>query len=84
MWLEIESREAIVPDVWSSGFSRRASYSHLVFVDPNSAFVFARDTPGDAAFRARLAELAGTATEQQIGVYHVYTDVTPLDRMRRP
>jgi 4-amino-4-deoxy-L-arabinose transferase-like glycosyltransferase len=82
--IAFESREAIVPDVWSSGFSRRASYSHLVFVDPNPAFVFARDTPGDAAFRARLAESGGTATEQQIGVYHVYTDVVPLDRMRRP
>jgi len=82
--IAFESREAIVPSVWSGGFGRRASYSHLVFVEPNPAFVFARGTPGDAEFRARLAESGGRATAEEVDVYHVYTEVEPLDAMRRP
>jgi hypothetical protein len=82
--IAFESHEAVVPDVWSSGFSRRASYSHLVFVAPDPAFVFAQGTPGDVAFQARLTELDGTASVQEIGIYRVYTGVSPLDRLRRP
>jgi hypothetical protein len=73
-----------VPSVWSGGFGRRASYSHLVFVAPNPAFVFARGTTGDIEFRARLAEQGGTASAEEIGVYRLYTDVEPLAAMRRP
>jgi hypothetical protein len=82
--IAFESREAIVPSVWSGGFGRRASYAHLVFIAPSPAFVFARDTPGDVAFRARLAEIGGAATTEEIGVYRLYTGVEPLDAMRRP
>jgi hypothetical protein len=82
--IAFESREAIVPSVWSGGFGRRSSYSHLVFVAPRPAFLFARGTPGDAEFRARLAALGGGATTEEIGVYRLYTDVEPLDVMRRP
>jgi hypothetical protein len=82
--IAFESREAIVPSVWSGGFGRRAAYSHLVFIAPSPAFVFARDTPGDAEFRARLAELGGRADPEEIGVYRVYTAVEPLEAMRRP
>ena len=82
--IAFESREAIVPSVWSGGFGRRASYSHLVFIAPNPAFVFARDTPGDVEFRARLAEIGGRATTEEIGIYRLYTAVEPLDAMRRP
>lgn len=82
--IAFESREEIVPAVWSGGFSRRASYAHLVFVEPDPAFVFARGTPGDEAFRARLARLGGTADETTVDIYHVYTQVQPLDPMRGP
>ena len=82
--IAFESHEVIVPSVWSGGFGRRASYSHLVFISPSPAFVFARDTPGDAEFRARLAELGGRATLEEIGIYRLYTDVEPLDALRRP
>lgn len=82
--IAFESREAIVPSVWSGGFGRRASYSHLVYVAPDPAFVFARGTPGDAEFRARLAAHGGTATAEDVGVYRLYTDVEPLELMRRP
>jgi hypothetical protein len=82
--IAFESREAIVPSVWSGGFGRRASYSHMVSISPNPAFVFARGTPGDAEFRARLAEVGGRAIDEEIGVYRLYTDVDPLDAMRKP
>jgi hypothetical protein len=82
--IAFESREAIVPSVWSGGFGRRGSYSHLVFIAPDPAFVFARDTPGDREFRARLSEIGGRAETEEIGVYRVYTAVEPLDVMRRP
>jgi hypothetical protein len=82
--IAFESHERVVPAVWSGGFSRRASYAHLVFIDPNPAFVFARGTAGDAAFQARLGELGGTAHEVDVDVYRVYTNVQPLDAMRSP
>ena len=82
--IAFESRETIVPAVWSGGFGRRASYSHLVFVSPDPAFVFARGTPGDTEFRARLADVGGRATAEEIGIYRLYTQVEPLDAMRRP
>jgi hypothetical protein len=82
--IAFESREAIVPSVWSGGFGRRASYSHMVSIAPSPAFVFARGTPGDAEFRARLAEVGGRAIDEEIGVYRLYTDVDPLDAMRKP
>jgi hypothetical protein len=82
--IAFESRESIVPAVWSSGFDRRGSYAHLVFVAPDPAFVFARDTAGDRLFRERLAQVSGQATIEEIGVYRVYTGVTPLDALRHP
>jgi hypothetical protein len=82
--IAFESREEIVPSVWSGGFGRRGSYSHLVFIAPDPAFVFARDTPGDREFQARLAEAGGHAEAEEISVYRVYTSVEPLDVMRRP
>jgi hypothetical protein len=82
--IAFESREAIVPSVWSSGFGRRASYSHLVFIAPDPAFVFARETPGDAEFQARLVEAGGRAAVEELGVYRVYTQVEPLEVMRKP
>jgi hypothetical protein len=82
--LAFESRERIIPSVWSGGFGRRGSYSHLVFTATNPAFVFAQDTPGDREFQARLAEVGGHAEMEQIGIYRVYTSVEPLDALRRP
>lgn len=82
--IAFESREQIVPSVWSGGFGRRGAYSHLVFTAPDPAFVFAQDTPGDRELQARLAELGGRAEVEQIGIYRVYTSVEPLDALRRP
>jgi len=82
--IAFESREAIVPAVWSGGFGRRAVYSHLVFTADEPAFVFARDTVGDAEFQARLVASGGQATVEDISVYRVYTAVEPLNRMRGP
>jgi hypothetical protein len=82
--IAFESREQIVPAVWSGGFSRRASYAHLVLVADVPAFVFARGTPGDFAFQERLARLGGTANASDVGIYRVYTNVRPLDAMRNP
>jgi len=82
--IAFESRQRIVPAVWSSGFSRRPSYAHLVFTAPDPAFVFARDTPGDEQFRARLQSLGGSADVMDIDIYRVYSHVRPLDPMRGP
>ena len=82
--IAFESREAVVPSVWSSGFGRRPSYSHLVFVSPDPAFVFAQGTPGDVAFQERLRSVAGTARSEDVGIYRIYSEVEPLDRMRGP
>jgi hypothetical protein len=82
--IAFESRERIVPSVWSGGFGRRGSYSHLVFTAPDPAFVFAQDTAGDREFQSRLAEVGGHAEVEQIGIYRVYTSVEPLDALRRP
>jgi hypothetical protein len=82
--IAFESHERIVPAVWSGGFGRRAVYSHLVFVADAPAFVFARGTPGDAEFRARLAGAGGHATVEDVSIYRLYTQVEPLDRMRKP
>ncbi|MCC7369927.1 MAG: glycosyltransferase family 39 protein [Chloroflexi bacterium] len=82
--LAFESRERIVPSVWSSGFGRRAVYSHLVSVAERPAFVFAQGTPGDAEFQARLAGVGGRADRETIAVYHVYTHVEPLEPLRKP
>jgi len=82
--LAFESRERIIPSVWSGGFGRRGSYSHLVFTAPDPAFVFAQDTAGDREFQARLTEVGGHAEVEQVGVYRVYTAVEPLDALRRP
>ena len=78
-WLS--SRSAAI---WSGGFSRRSSYAHLVFIADDPAFVFARDTPGDLAFGARLAELDGRADLEEVERYRIYTGVEPLDRIRQP
>ena len=82
--IAFESREGIIPSVWSGGFGRRAVYSHLVFTAPEPAFVFARETPGDLEFRTHLAEVRGSAEVAEIAVYRVYTSVEPLEQMRRP
>ncbi|MFN8632725.1 MAG: glycosyltransferase family 39 protein [Chloroflexota bacterium] len=81
--IAFESREAIVPAVWSSGFDRRGSYAHLVFIAPEPAFVFARNTPEDRLFQERIAQSGGQASVEEIDVYRVYTNVTPLDALRR-
>jgi 4-amino-4-deoxy-L-arabinose transferase-like glycosyltransferase len=82
--IAFESRESIIPSVWSGGFGRRAVYSHLVFVAPDPAFVFARETPGDREFRARLAAVGGAADLAEVAEYRIYTNVQPLDALRRP
>lgn len=82
--IAFESHEGIVPAVWSGGFSRRASYAHLVSIAPAPAFVFARDTVADAEFQDRLARLGGHAYVTDVDIYRVYTNVEPLDAMRSP
>jgi uncharacterized membrane protein len=82
--IAFESREQIVPSVWSGGFGRRAVYSHLVYVSHTPAFVFARGTSGDAEFQTRMAEFGGRAASFDVSIYRVYTQVEPLDLMRKP
>lgn len=82
--IAFESREKIMPAVWSGGFGRRAVYSHLVSVADAPAFVFAQGTPGDSEFQARLAAAGGRANVEVISVFRVYTEVEPLEQMRRP
>lgn len=82
--IAFETRERIVPSVWSSGFGRRAVYAHLVFTSSAPAFVFARGTSGDAEFQARMAAIGGATESFDVSIYRVYTRVDPLDQMRKP
>ncbi|MFN8523030.1 MAG: hypothetical protein U0821_07965 [Chloroflexota bacterium] len=80
--IAFESSERIIPSVWSGGFNRRAAYAHQVAQTANPTFVFARDTRGDQQFRALLQATDGRADVARVGVYHVYSNVTPLVVMR--
>jgi len=82
--IAFESGERIVPGIRSGGFSRRASYSHLVWIAENPAFVFARETPADFTFQYELGQAGGSADEASVSIYRVYTNVRPLEAMRVP
>ncbi len=81
--LAFESDERIVPAVRSGGFDRRHAYAHQVSVAQEPAFVFPTDAPGDVQFRLDLAALGGSADVVELSVYRVYTNVRPLEALRR-
>jgi hypothetical protein len=80
--LAFESGERIIPAVRSGGFDRRQPYGHQVWTTENPSFVFPADALGDREFRRDLAALDGTADVAAVSVYHVYTNVRPLDPLR--
>ncbi len=80
--MAFESGERIVPAIRSGGFDRRDAYAHQVWIEPDPAFVFPRDALGDREFRQDLAAVGGTADVAEVSVYHVYTNVRPLEPLR--
>jgi hypothetical protein len=49
---------------------------------PNPAWVFEPGTDPEEQFLSQLAANGGHAAEADVSVYHVYTDVQPLEAMR--
>jgi len=80
--LAFESGERVIPSVTSGGFNRYLPYAYLVSVAPDPAFVFIQGSEQEKAFLARLAEVSATSRRENISIYSVYWQVSPLDRVR--
>jgi hypothetical protein len=77
-----ETRETVLAYVISGGFNRYLPPADNVHRTPNPAWVFESGQDSEAAFLDRLAESGGQAQMATVSVYHVYTDVQPLEAMR--
>jgi hypothetical protein len=77
-----ETRETVLAYVISGGFNRYIPPADNVQRTPNPAWVFEVGMDSEAAFVDQLAGLGGQAKMATVSVYHVYTDVQPLDAMR--
>ena len=77
-----ETRETVLGYVISDGFNRYIPPADNVQRTPNAAWVFIPGSDSEGEFLDHLASIGGTARRQDTAVYHVYVDVTPIDRMR--
>jgi hypothetical protein len=77
-----ETRETVLAYIISGGFNRYVPPADNVQRTPNPAWVFVPDTDAELAFREQLAAVGGSAVETDVSVYHVYTDVRPLEAVR--
>jgi 4-amino-4-deoxy-L-arabinose transferase-like glycosyltransferase len=79
-----ETRETLLAYVTSGGFNRYLPPADNVQRTPNPAWVFEPGTDAEQQFLDRLAALGGHADVSDVSVYHVYTNVQPLEAMRPP
>jgi Dolichyl-phosphate-mannose-protein mannosyltransferase len=79
-----ETRETVLAYVISGGFNRYLPPADNVQRTPNPAWVFEPGVDSESAFLDRLALLGGQVHVANVSVYHVYTDVQPLEAMRPP
>jgi hypothetical protein len=79
-----ETRENVLAYVTSGGFNRYLPPADNVQRTPNPAWVFEPGTVAEQQFLDRLAALGGRADVSDVSVYHVYTNVEPLEAMRPP
>jgi hypothetical protein len=77
-----ETRETVLAYVISGGFNRYVPPADNVQRTPNAAWVFEPGTDSEMAFVDRLAQVGGQAHVTSVSVYHVYTDVQPIEAMR--
>ena len=77
-----ETRETVLAYVISGGFNRYVPPADNVQRTPNPAWVFEAGMEAETTFLTQLAEVGGQAQLATVSVYHVYTDVQPLDAMR--
>jgi hypothetical protein len=80
--LMFETRETVLAYMISGGFNRYVPPADNVQRTPNPAWVFEAGQDSETAFLDRLAALGGQAHVTSVSVYHVYTDVQPLEEMR--
>jgi hypothetical protein len=74
-----ESRDEVQAAVITDGPNRYLPAADNVAQTPNAVTVFVRDSDADQRFAARLREVGATADVATVDVYHVYSEVTPLD-----
>jgi hypothetical protein len=74
-----ESGEQVQAAVIADGPNRYLPAADNVAQTPNAVTVFVRDSDADKRFAARLQEVGATADVATVDVYHVYSEVTPLD-----
>jgi hypothetical protein len=77
--LMFESRDAIQAAVIADGPNRYLPAADNVARTPNAVTVLVRDSETDRRFAARLVEVGATADVATVDVYHVYSEVSPLD-----
>jgi hypothetical protein len=77
-----ETRETVLAYVISGGFNRYVPPADNVQRTPNPAWVFEPGTDAEQEFLDQLATVGGQANVEQVSVYRVYTDVTPLAALR--
>ena len=77
-----ETRETVLAYVISGGFNRYVPPADNVQRTPNPAWVFSAGTLPEQIFLNDLARLGGRAQVADVSVYHVYTDVQPLEAIR--
>jgi hypothetical protein len=79
-----ETRETVLAYVISGGFNRYVPPADNVQRTPNPAWVFEQGMDAETVFLDQLTSLGGHAHLDSVSVYHVYTDVQPLQAMRPP
>ncbi len=74
-----ESGDLVQAAVIADGPNRYLPAADNVAQTPNAVTVFVRDSDADERFAARLREVGASADVATVDVYHVYSEVTPLD-----
>ena len=74
-----ESGDLVQAAVIADGPNRYLPAADNVAQTPNAVTVFVRDSDADERFAARLREVGAAADVATVDVYHVYSEVTPLD-----
>jgi hypothetical protein len=79
-----ETRETVLGYVISGGFNRYIPHADNVQRTPNAVWVFMQGSESEAQFVQRLRALGGSARTEDVAVYRIYEDVTPIDALRPP
>ncbi len=80
--LMFESQETVFAYVISGGFNRYIPPADNVQRTANAVWVFVPGSEAEGDFLNRLRDLGGTAQVEDVSVYRIYKEVTPIDRLR--